>query len=370
MPRGTDGKQATRVRGIRMVPAALVATGAVGAAVVGTVTTQEPARETPAHVAPAPSPPAPAPPAAPDTQAVRRPFSPTSFWNQPLASDAPLDALSSAYTADLRRQLTQWLPWINTTKFSSPVYTVPADQPTVRVKLDNVQRDLQAAWERVPIPPDAHPADGSDHTMIVWQPSTDTMWEFWLAEKRADGWHARFGGRMQNVSANPGYYTDQPRWGATATSLPMLGGLIRTAELRAGRIDHALAISIPQPKADVFSWPAQRTDGKYTGPGAIPEGTRFRIDPKVDLSKLPMSPVTRQIAVAAQRYGMVVRDSGGAIAFYAEDPSPTGSDPYSGQGGLFGNQYPSKMLAQFPWQHLQALRTQLSVDPLRRIRHR
>jgi hypothetical protein len=347
----------------RMPDARRIGTVAVAAAVVAVAATApgpkapglRPKVMTAAKPAPAPAP-APVP-------AITRPFSPDSFWNRPLADDAPIDPMSAAYSADLRRQLGQWMPWINTTRYSSPVYTVPASQPTVRVKLDNVQKDLQAAWERVPIPADARPAAGTDGTMVVWQPSTDTMWEFWQAQKRGDGWHARYGGKMSSVSTNPGYYVDQPRWGATATSLPFLGGLIRISELRAGHIDHALAIAIPQPKAGVVSWPAQRGDGNYGGPSAIPEGTRFRIDPKLDLRTIPMSPIVRQIAVAAQRYGMVVRDKGGAVAFYAEDPTPTGTDPFGGPAGFFGGRYPSQLLAQFPWQRLQALQTSISTAP-------
>jgi hypothetical protein len=290
-----------------------------------------------------------------------RPFSPRSFWNARLADDAPIDAQSRTYVAELNRQRTQWLPWINTVRYSSPVYTVPRSQPVVRVQLDNVQRDLQAAWERVPIPADAQPAAGTDGTMVVVQPATDTMWEFWGAERRSDGWHARYGGRIRSMSSNPGYYTDPPEWGATATSIPMLGGLIRVDELRRGRIGHGLAIAIPQPRKDVFSWPAQRTDGTYDNADAIPEGTRFRIDPRVNLDELRMSPVVRMMAEAVQDYGMVVRDKAGSVAFYAEDPTPLGADPYAGSTGFFDNRYPSALLADFPWQYLQALRTQQRV---------
>jgi hypothetical protein len=264
--------------------------------------------------------------------------------------------MSSVYVADLQRQLTQWLPWINTTQYSTPVYTVPAGQPTVRVTLDVPNARLQAAFEQVPIPPGAVAARGTDQNLVVWQPSTDTMWEFWLAYRGEDGWHATYGGKMNNVSTNPGHFTDPPEWGATATSIPLLGGLMRPAEMAAGRIDHALALAIPEARAGVHVWPAQRTDGNVYRPDAIPEGTRFRINPAVDLSKLAMPPLVRTMAVAAQRYGIVVRDRGGAIAFYAEDTTPTGTDPYSGPGGLFGDKYPSQLLSEFPWQHLQVVR--------------
>jgi len=293
--------------------------------------------------------------------AAPRPFAPSSFWNAPLQPDTPLDRASASYVADLTRQVRTYAPWINTTRYSSAVYTVPAGQPTVRVTLDKHDPSLQAAWDRVPIPRGARPAAGTDRTMIVWQPSSDTMWEFWLARRPRDGWHARWGGRMEHVSRSPGYYTAPPRWGATATSLPMLGGMMRLDELRRGRIDHALAIALPEVRADVYSWPAQRTDGTVGRAGAIPEGTRFRLDPALDLDRLRMSPLVRAMARAAQRYGVVVRDRAGSVAFYAEDPTPTGSDPYR---RLFGGRYPSALLAQFPWAHLQALRTALRVDPI------
>ena len=72
---------------------------------------------------------------------------------------------------------------------------MPDGQRPVRVQLDTgVSPALQAAFERVPIPATATPAGGSDGTLVVWQPGTDRMWEFWKATRRADGWHAAWGG--------------------------------------------------------------------------------------------------------------------------------------------------------------------------------
>jgi hypothetical protein len=73
-----------------------------------------------------------------------------------------------------------------------------------------------------------------------------------------------------------------------------------------------------------------------------------------------LSPLVRMLAQAAQRYGIVVRDRGGAVTFFAEDPTPTGSNPYAGPNGYFAGTPPYQLMKQFPWQHLQALRTQLS----------
>lgn len=298
------------------------------------------------------------------------PFAPTSFWNVRLADDAPLDPKSATYVSELRHQVEWAGPWMNTTQYSTPVYTVPGDEPRVRVQLDDVAPsapDLVRAFADVPIPENAVPAQGTDKHLVVWQPETDSMWEFWLAARQGDGWHARWGGHMERVSQNPGYYENPRDWGATATSLPLLGGLIRLQELEAGRIDHALALGIPETRREWFSWPANRTDGHVDSPDAIPEGARFRLDHSLDLSRLRMAPIVRIIAEAAQRYGIVIRDKAGAVVFYGEDPQPTGHDPYHGPGGYFENEYISTLLReQFPWHRLQALRTEQTCCWIRR----
>jgi hypothetical protein len=288
-----------------------------------------------------------------------RPFAADSFWNSPLPAGAPLDPASGALASELRRQLGLGSPWINTTSYSTPVYRVPANQPTVRVALDVANTPLQQAWEAVPIPPYARPANGTDKSMVVWQPATDTMWEFWLMQRTDGSWHARWGGRITGASHNPAYYTGAERnWGVPATSLPLLGGVITLDDLNRGTIDHALAIAIPEARKDWWTWPAQRTDGKKDDPSAIPEGARFRLDPTLNLDSLHLYPLVRMMAEAAQRYGIVVKDQSGVVAFAGEDPTPSGSNPWSGPAGWFSGQYPSTLVQQFPWGHLQALRTE------------
>jgi hypothetical protein len=161
---------------------------------------------------------------------------------------------------------------------------------------------------------------------------------------------------MDNMSSKPGYFTyPHALWGSTATSLAPLGGLMRTAELRAGHIDHALSMAIPDPRGGIFVWPAQRSDGVAIRSTAPPEGTHLRLDPNLDLNALPLSRTARMMAQAAQRYGIVIEDRGGCIAFYAEDPTPSHQDPYYGPERLFEGQSPAALLAQFPWSHLQVL---------------
>lgn len=278
------------------------------------------------------------------------PFSPSSAWSARLSDSAPLAPGSAGLVAELRRQAER--PgglWINTDAYSVPVYTVGPDQPTVRVIADDGHPPLVEMWAQVPLPPDAVPAAGSDGHLVVHQPSTDTLWEFWALRREADGWHARWGGRMDDVSRNPGYFAAP--YGATATGLALLGGLIRADEMAAGVIPHALAVGIPDVKQGEFVWPAQRGDGTSWSPEAIPEGTRFRLNPHLDLGTLGLTPAARAIAQALQDYGLIVRDRAGAVVLYGEDPRPLGGDPWPG----LLNEWPDKLLATLPWAELQVV---------------
>jgi hypothetical protein len=133
--------------------------------------------------------------------------------------------------------------------------------------------------------------------------------------------------------------------------------VITLAEVRAGVINHALALDVPYPRAGVVAWPAERSDGRG-GPDTIPEGAHLRLDPNLDLSRIRMPPLIRMIAVAAQRYGMIVRDgSPGSVTLFLEDPTPYGGKRIIwGRHGLFRHQTPQQELASFPWQHLEVLR--------------
>jgi hypothetical protein len=325
-----------------------------------------------------PLPPAGAAPAEVPSDARARFFAPDSVWNAPLAADAPLDARSATITEALVALARDRGSRVATTSYSTPIYEVPRDQPTVPVKLDGpdvaYRRSLAAALAGgVPIPSDARQAAGTDGQLTIWQPSTDRLWDFWRARKQADVWHAAWGGAIRKVSSDPGYFSPrawpgaQRNWGSTATSFAVVAGTIRIDELGRGTIPHALAMAIPRDSvAKVFSLPAERSDGVLTRSDAIPEGARFRLDPKLDLSRLSLPRTTRVIAEAAQRYGIIVRDrTAYSPQLFAEDPTPTGSDPYQGPDGFFEGLRPGQVLATFPWEHLQLMKLDLRLHQLK-----
>ena len=283
-------------------------------------------------------------------------FASDGVWNKPLAADAPLASNSSALAGTLAWEAAAYGGYINTTSYSTGIYSVPASQPSVHVTLDANSAKLAADFDSVPLPADARPAAGTDGNLVVWQPSTQTMWEFWRLSLQADGWHASWGGKMTNVSSNPGYYAGG--FGATATSLADAGGLMTLQEETDGVINHALAIAIPHPKAGTFVFPAQRSDGDSTADGAIPEGTRFRLPASLNVDALNLPRQTAMMAKAAQRFGIVVTDKAGAATFKAEDPylftQKYGFDPYA---YAFGGQGASALTRSFPWKYLQVVQS-------------
>jgi hypothetical protein len=299
-------------------------------------------------------------------------FSPTSFWNEALSAGAPLDSSSSAVVGVFDEEIAaaevakKGQATINTTAWSTPIYTVPADQPVVKVTLYyGVSAALQAAWSAVPLPANAQPAAGSDKNLVVWQPSTDRMWEFWGLEQTGEGWQAAWGGAMKDVSTNKGVYGAEAwqgaatLWGASASSLPIAGGLVTLEDLEKGQINHALAIGVPAVREGVYASPAQRTDGKSTSPLSLPEGAHLRLDPNLDLASLHLPKLTLMLAEAAQRYGIFVRDKASNVAFYGQDPTPTGTNPYAGTHGYYEGKSPQQLLESFPWKYLQLLKMEL-----------
>ena len=287
---------------------------------------------------------------------------PSSFTVWPAARGG---ALSQEVSRELE---TDQGPSISTTSYSVPIYTVPAEQPTVSVRLASrfVVPALSAAWSAVPLPPSAAPAEGQDRHLLLWQPSSDRLWEFWHLSRTSTGWQAGWGGAMQSASSNFGTYGPAAwpgatgSWGGSASSLSIAGGLITLEDLRKGEINHALAIGVPKVRAGEYAAPAERTDGESTSPTALPEGAHLRLDPNLELWKLQLPPLTLMLARAAKRYGIFVRDKAADVTFYAQDPTPTGRDPYTGPNGFFEGTYPARLLSAFPWTHLQLLQMQLA----------
>jgi hypothetical protein len=292
-------------------------------------------------------------------------FASTSFWYKPIPTSVTLHANSSNYVKEFLRQKAAYYGTVNvaTYSYASPFYVAPAGAATKTVKVwdcTNVgytSTELGAQWTAVPIPANAQPSQGTDGEMAIYQPSTNTMWEFWQTKNVNGQWQACWGGRMQNTSGSQGIWPHP--FGTTATGLPFVGGQVTAEELKRGEIRHVIGIALVDlEKSSIFYWPANRSDGynPTNAPNRIPEGTRFRLDPSVNVDALPMTKAGKIIAKAAQKYGFVVWDHSGAISIRAQNAvtytAQGQSDPYP---ALYEGKAEYGVLDGFPWDKLQFL---------------
>jgi hypothetical protein len=292
-------------------------------------------------------------------------FAPNSFWYHKIPASVALHPNSAGLRSDFQRQIKTYYGnvTINTVSYASPVFTAPQGTKTTAVKFWDCQGKrytdpgIVQQWSAVPIPANAQPSSGTDGEMTVYQPSSDTIWEFWQTRNQGGTWQACWGGRFQNASKSNGIWPTG--YGTTATGLPFLGGQITAEELQRGEIRHVIGIALVDlENAGVFSWPANRSDGYNPNRAAnrIAEGQRFRLDPTVNVDALNMHPVAKIIAKAAQKYGFVVWDKAGAIGMRVQNPKSYTAlgkpDPYK---ALFNGTPEYALLNGFPWDRLQFL---------------
>jgi hypothetical protein len=284
-------------------------------------------------------------------------FPADSVWNTPLPRNLPRDPASGPLVAQLVAQYKRFGATINTRNYSTPIYTVPGSQRRAPVVVDRSEpyaAAVKAVLARgVPVPANAQPGGGNDGQMVIWQPATDTMWELYQAHNVNGVWHSRWGARMDHVSTSRGFFERDDRgrvFSTTASGLPLTGGLITFADLARRRIDHALAVAIPEARASFYALPARRTDGKGRGPDTVPEGARFRLPPHLDIAAMHLPPLVAMMARAAQRYGIIVHDQSGAMSFAGQDPITERTNPWRAANGGVS---PIESLKAFPWDRLE-----------------
>ncbi len=311
-------------------------------------------------------------------------FDSKSFWYQRVDGVTELHEKSPTFVKEFLRQKAAGkddLVGINTTSYASPLYFADANTPRVDVAItrclalsDEAYEELARQFTNVPFPDHAVPADGTDAEMTIYEPATDTLWEFWRLQKTEEGWQACWGGKLTQVSKSNGIHAKP--FGGTATCLPMTGGQITAEELEAGEIKHAMGIALVRAKKGKFSWPAQKDDGENCDGtkncienDLIMEGQRFRLDPNINIDELAMHPVGKIIAKAAQQYGFVVWDKGGTTGLRAKNPKSYTQlgldDPYR---DLFCPKDQWTVLDGFPWESLQFFKEDFGKPEVRNAR--
>lgn len=246
-----------------------------------------------------------------------RPYSATSPFNSPLSA-APRVADNSD------RVVARMLGFGSAQHFVAgladtdddywhPTYWSQPGDPLFRLHCyERSWGTCEVEGHRIRVPNAARPAAGGDgHLTVVDQ---DTGWEYDLYEVRskpAGGGllQFRWGGRTRIDG-------DGLRSGATAANFGNLAGVIRTAELAAGRINHALFLVVRCSSGRVV-YPARGAGRSCAELGlpthdAPPMGARFQLAMSVaEIDALAVPEWKKTILRAMATYGMFVGDTGG-----------------------------------------------------------
>ena len=250
---------------------------------------------------------------------------------------APVDPASASYvqrmsSEDLVISLRQW---------TVPVYAAQQSTPRTTVALTQTWGSGITALTGVPMPAGIRPDPAADGHLTVVQPSSGCVYDFYRARRDGTGWAANWGNAIPLGSS--GIYADGG--GTRAAGFSAALGLVWPQEIERGRIDHALVFGYPYTRAGDPVSPATRSDGRSSDPGALPIGSRVRLDPSLDLFRLGLSRAERVVAKALQEYGMVLGDTSGGFTLYAAQPLGLGADPYP---SLFDTKSDWASLAKLP----------------------
>jgi hypothetical protein len=155
-------------------------------------------------------------------------------------------------------------------------------------------------------------SDGDRHAIIV-DKGTCRLYETFDTGKRNGRWHAGSGAvwsLRSNALRHNGWTS------ADAAGLPILPGLLRWNEVKAGRIDHAIRFT-----TDVTSthhlWPARHDAGSKRSLKKFPPmGARFRL--KASYHPTGFGAKARAVVHAMKTYGLVLADNGSPWFFQGE----------------------------------------------------
>jgi hypothetical protein len=315
----------------------------------------------------------------------------TGLWQQPLASDHPLeDRADFNGTADFtnNRNGTPYatrlanLSTYSTTSTpvaglyargdntvighdAAPLYIIPnADHPRQPVVWmtnngagpaapDYVSAGLQTKLASVPVPtgPAGERFDtfygrqlaaaGSDQQLVIYDSFTHEMWEFWLFSWNTtrNRYECGYAGYVADALIAPEALPNL--WGARATSLPLHPSVLTRVEWEEGVIRHPIGLSVQTVKSG-FLPPATREDAAITAHtggadarDAVPEGAWFRLPASymVDTNRYPTNPgnskMFAMITRAARDYGLIVTDGTGGTMDIAWEADNAIGTPYS-----------------------------------------
>jgi hypothetical protein len=235
-------------------------------------------------------------------------------------SRAPLDPRSAAYIESIGASLHLHADFGSNPGYGIPYAVASPRQPKVPIHFSEYGAESDRG--PYPVPPNA-PVEGAgeegDRHVLVLQQGSCRLYELYAARRNGAGWEAGSGAvfNLRSNALRPEGWTS-----ADAAGLPIFPLLARYPEVHAGRIDHALRVTVSRTQAG-YIHPATHLASSDEDPDLPPMGLRLRL--KADFSLAGFHGQALVILRALKRYGLIVADNGSSW-YITGAPSPGWKD--------------------------------------------
>jgi hypothetical protein len=220
-------------------------------------------------------------------------------------SHAPVDPNSAKYIESIGASVHLHADFGTPSSYGIPYVVVGRRQPKVPIHFTEYGEESNPG--PYPVPPKA-PVEGAgeagDRHVLVLQDGTCKLYELYNAQRKGSGWDAGSGAvfNLRSNALRPEGWTS-----ADAAGLPIFPLLVRYPEVRAGRIDHALRVTVRRTQRG-YIHPATHFASGSSDPSLPPMGLRLRL--KASFSLAGYRGEALVVLRALQRYGLIVADNG------------------------------------------------------------
>jgi hypothetical protein len=231
-------------------------------------------------------------------------------------SHAPVDPRSAAYIAAIGASIHLHADFGANPSYGIPYTVVGAQAPRVPIRFTEYGEESDPG--PYPVPTKA-PVEGAgeegDRHVLALQRGTCRLYELYHAHANGRGWEAGSGAvfNLRSNGLRPEGWTS-----ADAAGLPIFPLLARYPEVRAGRIDHALRVTVQRTQRG-YIHPATHFAAESSDPNLPPMGLRLRLNAGFSLA--PYHGQALVILRALKRYGLIVADNGSSW-YITGAPSP------------------------------------------------
>jgi hypothetical protein len=262
--------------------------------------------------------------------ASRRPLSPPTEGgcallpsSNPLNTDisrAPVDPNSARYVASIGLGAHLHPDFGTNPGYGIPYTVVGPGQPKVPITFTEFGEESDPG--PYPIPANA-PVEGAgepgDRHVLVLQRGSCKLYELYAAQRTGAGWAAGSGAvfNLRSNALRPAGWTS-----ADAAGLPILPLLVRYPEVRAGRIDHALRVTVERTQRGYIR-PATHLASSSSDPSLPPMGLRLRLRASYSLAGFHGQSLI--VLRALKRFGLIVADNGSSW-YITGAPDPRWND--------------------------------------------